>query len=179
MSIDLYRPGFSQNVIPITTPSPLFWRFHKAARHRVAMHVIQLLRDLFPAENIEVIETGQPECRWGLVVRIRCAALTALLSTALRGYALLQDLHRETNISVVRLANEDVEMLRHHHITDDNEFIPLANFFKDFQEQISSRGRAEKWLTVIATAGDEMVIAASIPPAQSFGHGGDFINLQF
>jgi len=80
-------------------------------------------------------------------------------------------LHNHRNISVVGLADEQMEMLRHHHIADDGEFISLPYLFEDLEEQVSAGCRTEKRFPLVATTGDVMEIAATIPPAQSFWHG--------
>jgi hypothetical protein len=68
-----------------------------------------------------------------------------------------------------------MDMLRHDHIANHLEFIFLPDFFKDLQEQVSGRRGAEKWFSLVTTTGDVVEIATSVPAAQSFGHGGDFI----
>ena len=65
-------------------------------------------------------------------------------------------------------------MLRHHHVANHLEFIFLTDFFKDIQEQVSPRSGAEEGLPLVTATGDEMEVATSIEPAQSFGHGEEF-----
>ena len=66
-------------------------------------------------------------------------------------------------------------MLRHHDVANHLEFIFLTDFFKDIQEQVSPRSGAEEGLPLVTATGDEMEIPTSIEPAQSFGHGRNFI----
>ncbi len=66
-------------------------------------------------------------------------------------------------------------MLRHDHVTNHLEFIFLPDLFKDLQEQVPARRGAEKWFSLVTTTGDVVEIATSIEPAESFGHGRDFI----
>jgi len=68
-----------------------------------------------------------------------------------------------------------VDMLRHHDVANHLEFIFLTHFFKDFQEEVSPRSGAEEGLPLVTATGDEMEIPTSIEPAQSFGHGRNFI----
>src|ERR1044071_294167 len=68
-----------------------------------------------------------------------------------------------------------MDMLRHDHIANHLELIFLPDFFKDIQEQVSARCGAEKWFSLVATTGDVVQVATSIPAAQSFRHGRDFI----
>ena len=50
------------------------------------------------------------------------------------------------------------------------------DFFKDLQEQVSARRRAEEGSSLVATTGDVVEVATSEPATQAFGHGGDFIS---
>ncbi len=134
------------------------------------MHVGQLLRDFLLAEHVEVIRAGIPEGRRiGVLRQTRAAS-----GQALTRYALLQNLHGHGNASFVRLSDEQVDMLRHDHIANHLEFIFLTYFFKDLQEQVSPRSGAEEWLPLVTATGDEMEVATSIEPAQSFEHGEEF-----
>jgi hypothetical protein len=57
---------------------------------------------------------------------------------ALPRHPLLQDLYSYRNISIVGLANEQMEMLRHDHIADHRELIFLPDLIEDLQEQVSA-----------------------------------------
>src|SRR3954470_280965 len=67
-------------------------------------------------------------------------------------------------------------MLRHHHVADNLEFIFLPDLFKDLQEQVPARSGAKERSSLVTTTSDVVEIATSIPAAQSFGHGRNFIS---
>jgi hypothetical protein len=133
-SVDLDRPFFSQRVISVAAPTPLFRRRHQTTLHRIPVHIVQFLNDLFLREYVEVIRSGQPEC-WGKSVIRRARAAPG---KALPRHPLLQDLHSHGNISIVGFANEQMEMLRHDHIANHREFIFLPDLFEYLQEQVSA-----------------------------------------
>ena len=100
------------------------------------MDVIELLGDFLLAEDIKVIGAGIPEGqRIAIFHQTRAATGVALLR-----YALLQDLHDDGNASFVGFSDQQVDMLRHHHVADHRKFILLPGLFKDLQEQ----GRREE-----------------------------------
>jgi hypothetical protein len=117
-SVDLDGPLFSQRVIAVTAPSPLLRRRDQSALHRIPVHIVQFLNDLFLREYVEVIRSGQPECWRKIVIRRARAAP----GKALPRHPLLQDLYSYRNISIVGLANEQMEILRHDHVADHREF---------------------------------------------------------
>jgi hypothetical protein len=41
----------------------------------------------------------------------------------------------------------------------------LSDLFEHFKEQVAAARRSEKWLPMIATAGDEVLLAASMKAA--------------
>jgi hypothetical protein len=93
-----------------------------------------------------------------------------LFSRAARD-TLFENLDSYGQISFRWFGDEKMEMLRHDHITPDNELVFLSDFFESFNEQVTATGGGKKWLAMVATAGDEVLIAAGMKPLQTFGHG--------
>jgi len=94
------------------------------------VNVVKFLNELLLGEYVEVIRAGVPECRRKSVIRRARAAP----GTALPRHPLLQDLHSHGNISIVGLTDEQMEMLRHDHVTDYGKFIFLPDLFEDLEE---------------------------------------------
>jgi len=95
--------------------------------------VIELLSDVLLAEDIKVIGAGLPEGqRIAIFHQTRAATGVALLR-----YALLQNLH-DDGASFVGFSDQQVDMLRHHHVADYLEFIFLPDLLKYLQEQVSA-----------------------------------------
>ncbi len=62
--------------------------------------------------------------------------------TALQRHPLFQNLHRHGNISIVGPADEQMEMLWHHHIADHRKFVLRLTCSKIFKNR--SRREAEQ-----------------------------------
>jgi len=112
---------------------PLFRRRNQSTLHRVPVNIVQLLNQFFLRKYVEIIRAGVPECRRESIIRQTRAPPCAAFS----GNPLLQDLHNDRDISIVGLADEQMEMPRHDHVADHREFIFLPDLFKDPEEQVS------------------------------------------
>jgi hypothetical protein len=78
-----------------------------------------------------------------------------------------QDLRR---ILLGGLANQQVHMLRHDHISNKTEGMSVADFIQDFYEMVSRPSRPEQWPPPITTERDEMQIAMSVMPFERVAH---------
>ena len=95
---------------------------NKPSRNGIQVHVIQFLCNFFPAPYIEIIEASLPEMRfYGGVVSPNFFKKVAR-------NALLQNLQRLGRISLDGFRHEEVNMFRHHHISDQAEHISIADF---------------------------------------------------
>ena len=61
-------------------------------------------------------------------------------------------------------------MLRHHHLPDQPELVPAANFLQDFHKLIARPSRSKQWPPPITTESNEMQIALSVMPSKSIAH---------
>ena len=53
-------------------------------------------------------------------------------------------------------------MLGHDHVSVDYETVLTAGFFQDCQKQVATAGRAEFWLPMVTTAGDEVEVVRAV-----------------
>jgi hypothetical protein len=83
-------------------------------------------------------------------------AASPLLSENASGEPEFQGLHGDRRSVPVGLADEQMDMLGHDHKTEHHETIASAGLFKNAKEQVAAARRAQEWLTLITTAGDEM-----------------------
>ena len=111
------------------------------------MHVPQLLYHLFLRKYVEVIGARIPKRRQ-LSLLFRPST-----SQTFPCHTLFENLHRQRDISIIWLTDERMKVLRHHDITNDEEFILLVDVFKNLKEGISLLWRTQKWPAFIATAG--------------------------
>ena len=114
------------------------------------MHVFQLLH-LFPlTPHIEVIKPALPELPGDTSGRP-----PALRKPQFHG------LHNRRGIANLRLGNQDVHMLRHHHVPDDAKAIPIAHQFQHSKKQVSCAFRIEQRPAAIAAPSNE--VEAPVP----------------
>ena len=67
-------------------------------------------------------------------------------------------------------AEQQVNVLRHHHVSDHDELIAAPNLFQNFKEQIAALRRSQPGLALVATAGDEMQLSSSVVTCGMSGH---------
>jgi len=82
---------------------------------------------------------------------------------------LLQHLHHGGRISFLRLAQQQVDMFRHNHVTDHDEMVASPNLFQDFQKQIATTSRGDQWASLVTTRGDEVKISGTVAAPQTLG----------
>jgi hypothetical protein len=63
-----------------------------------------------------------------------------------------------------------MKVLRHDDVSQHNEAMLRAHFFKNGQKQVTSRIGVEPRPSLIATAGDEVQISAAVVSPQTLGH---------
>ena len=161
---------------PVTTPRPQLRRRHQPALHRIPVHVIELLDPLLRAPHVEIIKTPLPETPRRIRRRlgpqshlILIRSLPPLSSQALR-HALLQNLHHRGRRAHFRLRNQQMNVLRHHHVPNQQELITLAHLIQDSQERIPLPRRSEQGSPPITTTRDEVQVFLAIPPLQFVAH---------
>ena len=70
-----------------------------------------------------------------------------------------------------RFAEEQVYVLGHEHVPDDNEIIFQPNLFQNGEKTIPSRGEREPRVATITTQGNEVEMSAAIIAFQMNAHG--------
>ena len=78
----------------------------------------------------------------------------------LRDYAAceadFESLHDRRGSFFLRFADQEVNVLGHNHVADNDELIPPAHLLKHSQQQVTAARSAEQWLSAKTTASDEM-----------------------
>jgi hypothetical protein len=97
--------------------------------------------------------------------------LTASGHNSLRE-TLFHALHRRRWGSHLRLAHEQMKVLRHDDVSQNDKAVLFAQFFENVQKQITPLIAVEPRLSVIATAGDEVQIPCAVVTPQTRGHQG-------
>src|SRR5690349_17492646 len=63
-----------------------------------------------------------------------------------------------------------MEMLRHYHVSGDDELVLYSDFFEDVQKKIFAARGPEQLPTVVATAGNKVEFPATVESLKFFWH---------
>jgi len=86
-------------------------------------------------------------------------------------HALLQDLHDGGSSALARLANEQVNVVRHDDVTHEREPVTVAHFAQNPHKQILRARRGKQGQPSVTAARDEVEVSQSVPTSQAFRHG--------
>src|SRR6185312_4621160 len=119
------------SVISETAPRPLSRFQHQATLDRILMHVAQLFDLLAPRPHVEVIEAGLPDVSPRVLVFppqgwLRLAFPLAQDWQHTPGEALLDHLQDGRGSTLLWLPDQNVEVFRHHHVTDHDKIVALT-----------------------------------------------------
>ncbi len=155
--IDGDQCGFSLLIERPTAPRPIFGMLHQLSCNWIRMHIVKLLAKFLSAPNIEVIESGLPES-WQISdtfckreAQLPCRR-TASLSPQIPRNPLLQHLQDNRWRGFLRLADEQMHVIRHNHVSDQQEFVTFTNLAKGLDEEVSRPQGVEQWQPPIARA---------------------------
>jgi hypothetical protein len=121
------------------------------------MHVTEFLDTFVLSPDIEVIKPLLPDMLWSVMEEagLRKAAQPLLLYHDASGKSELKRLHYDRRIFLLLFANQQVNVLRHDHVADNNELITHAHPLQHGKEYVATARRSEKRLSPITTTGDE------------------------
>ena len=141
----------------------MIWFAHQFALDGIVVHVAEFFCLLAFRPDVEVVETALPEMVILHGRKIPKAALCGLAGHV--GAAdnpssktLFQDLHHDGWISLVRFADQEMEVLGHDYISQNHETIALTHLLEDRQEEIAATCTGQVLSPVITTAGDEVQV---------------------
>jgi len=77
---------------------------------------------------------------------------------------LLEHLNHERELAVLRLPDEQVDMLGHYHVSGDGASIPAPDSFPFVFERVAGRGRVEQFHSLITTERDEVQTSLVLIP---------------
>src|SRR5580692_11350950 len=149
---------------------------HQLSFHRIEMHVIHLLVPFLCAPHIEIVEPSLPErlvfpngsfLPQAFLFRPRAAPPTPVHRSR---NPLFQHLHRRARIPHIRLADQQMNMLRHHYIPDQREIVTHSNLTENLEKEMPSPFRAQQRRATITTAGNKVQMSQSIAASQALLH---------
>ena len=149
--------------------------FHELSCHRVRMHVLEFLANFLFTPHIEVIKSGLPEARQIPVACCKCAARlpcrrATSASPEIPRDALLQHFQDNGGCALGGFADEQMNVVGHDHISDQQEFVAFTNFPQGLDEDVARSRRVEQRQPPITTEREEMKMAPSIVSLQTFRH---------
>src|SRR6266478_4330432 len=113
-------PRLVEKVEAITAPAPILRCRRQTSLHRIAVQIAQFLHPLLLCPNIEIMEASLPErrARGHLVKQLDPARITCFrFGQQGTSRALLQYLHHRGRGPDLWLAQQKVDMFRHHDIS--------------------------------------------------------------
>src|SRR5208283_4673058 len=146
--INCNQPRLTLRVERPTAPRPVLRMAHQSARHRVAVHVVQLLSFLPVRVHVEVIKTRLPKAARSFRLfrkgqpHLFLGCVSPLPSHFLR-HALLQHLQHRRRCAFLRFADQQMHVLRHHHITHQQKAILRADARQFAHKQIPRTRRLQ------------------------------------
>jgi hypothetical protein len=149
---------------------------NQPALHGVEMHVFELLDLLRVAPDIEIVKPALPELRprglrsTEVKRQLRGGHAPPLLPTELPGNSLLQDLHDRGGSSACWFADQQVDVLGHHHVRHQRELIPITNLIQDLHKSIPRTLGTQERQAPVATARDEVQVFETVVAFQILGH---------
>src|SRR6266849_8820899 len=148
---------------------------HQFSRNRIPVHIVELLAKFLFAPNIEVIEPGLPESRqisdtFGKREAQLPCRRAASLSPQVPRDALLQHLQDNRWRVFLRLADEQMHVIRHNHVSDQQESVTFTNLAEGLDEEVSRPQGVEQRQPPIAAEREEMYMAVSVVALQTLRH---------
>jgi hypothetical protein len=145
------RTFLAEGIETEAAPAPLLRTLHQSPDQRIAVHVAQLLDALFRGPDVEVVEARLPETlRYGIRKEPSLHALAPPLPLHSSRNALLQGFNHGREIFPLGLADQQVHVLRHHHVSD-GDLVIACSFFECAEEHVATRGLGEELPAPVAT----------------------------
>jgi len=155
LGLDFHHALDPGNAMLKATPGPILRTCDQSSLHRIAVYVAQLLNPFVFVPHVDVIVTSFPE-----------RAATGELPELVRN-VLLEHLNRDRRAGAFRLADEQVNVLRHDDIPGHVEFVPYSHPLQGLLEGATCFWRGQQWGAAVATESDEVQIASLLKTLQS------------
>jgi hypothetical protein len=82
----------------------------------------------------------------------------------------VQNLHHRRRSSSPRLAHQQMNVFRHHHVTDQRKVVPFPNLSQNPKKKTARPLGLQKRIAPIATAGDEVQVTQSVAAFETMFH---------
>ena len=166
--------GLVISVVSKTAPRPLLRFQRQSALYWVAVDVAEFFQPFRVAPDYEIIKSSLPHVSFGehFIPEFALGRMATPLQTfqKLAREALLQHLYHGRWRARLRLADQQMEVFRHYHISDYDKTVAAANLLEGFEKQASTGGGSQHGTAVITTRSYEMQVAASVASLETLGH---------
>ena len=146
----------SHGVVARTAPRPIFRARTQPTLHRIVVDIAKFLRKLLPIANVVVVIALFPE-----VVR---------LADQSPRHTLIKRFERVGEQLTVRLSDQQVNVLRHHHISIDAETEAEPDALQHSLERLPVCVRRQQWTAMIATERNEVALSGLLKSFQTPRH---------
>ena len=127
--------------MPKAAPGPELRRLYQSSPDWVEMYIVQLLNVLLFRSDVKIMRPGLPECgRQPFIENGKLLFRGSFFRAALEGNTLLQHLHDPGRICDFGLADQKVDVLRHHYVASYHKLIFLAGLLKHSQKDVTVPG---------------------------------------
>jgi hypothetical protein len=158
LRFNLHHSLHSGNIVTEAAPRPLLRTRHKSSPHRIAMKVPQLLDALSLGPDVEVVIACLPE-------------RPALNLPQLPRDILFQHLQRDRQPRSLRLGHQQVNMLRHDHISRNVESILLPRPLQSLLEDVPGSWPPQPSLAPVAAKREKVQTARFLKSLETPRHG--------
>ena len=158
-----------------TAPGPVLGMIDQFSFQRIHVHVVEFFDPLLQTPYVEIIEAALPKARQRIVatgkVQIQLSGDGAPLAAQAARDALFQHLNHGRGRSLARLADEQMDVLRHDYVAHQGEAIAIPHLTEDLDENISGANRAQQGQASIASERNEMQMTVPVVANEFVGHG--------
>ena len=156
---NLHGPFFPIQIVSKATPRPVLRHVHQSAFYRITVHVSQLLDQLAPTPNIEIVVPTLPEMR--------------VIETELPGDRLLQRLDQRRKRPALRFAQQQMDVFRHNDVSVHARLVTSADDLQLLLQNAPGLGCAQPWLAPVTTESDEVKLSRLVEAAKAPRHAGE------
>src|SRR6266404_2289987 len=148
---------------------------HESSNYKIRMHILQFFFLLLVAIHVEIVKPRLPELRQlGDELRKSQRKLPLwrrpLFQPHLPRDALLEHLQHCRRRALLWLADQQMHMIWHHHVTHQKESILSPNSAQFLDEQVSCSRCPEQRQPPVATERRKMKMTLPVVPLQSLWH---------
>jgi len=162
LRFDLDRSNIAGGVVPKAGPRPLFRFLNQAALDGVAMRVTKFFDTLLLVMHVEVVIPSLPEPDRSPLFEFARSLL-------------FQHLNGNRQRGAARLADKQMNVLRHENVARNYEAITNAHRLKFTLEDAACRCAAQQWLPSITAEGEKVEATRFLVADKAFGHDGGIV----